>query len=160
MNGPTIVPNNAIELIKEEINNVIAIIRLFNGDCRYNTEEIDVIRKCIAIVDSKCFHPNEGISERIYNELEFKHYLTNGFITSKLAAKLANQNENILLETEIDLGIDLQSRFQSIINESIAEDGRSVHKLPELIRQLIRIRGKSEQYQRSALKEILDRNLE
>ncbi|CAF2830990.1 unnamed protein product [Rotaria sp. Silwood2] len=146
VNGPTMVPTNAVMLTKEEINKVVAVIRLFNGDCHYNTEEINVIKKCVAIVESNAFHEKKTKSEEIHNELESRHYLTNSFITSKLATQLANENDRILLETEAELGIDLQHRLHSIINESISEDAEIVWRLPELIKQLIRIRGKSEQY--------------
>ncbi|CAF2090386.1 unnamed protein product [Rotaria magnacalcarata] len=158
INGPTMAPINA-EIVKaDEINNIVAIIRLFNGDCHYNNQEINVIKKCVGIVERDRFHQNKAISEEIYSELESRHYLTKGFITYKLANKLGVESEKILVEIEAKLSIDLQSRFYLIIKESIAEDAENVWKLPGLIRQLIQIRGKTIQYERSILKEILDKN--
>ncbi|CAF4584990.1 unnamed protein product [Rotaria sp. Silwood2] len=126
VNGPTMIPKNAIQLRKEEINNVITIIRLFNGDCRYNTEEINVIKKCVAFVDRTCLHQSKTISEQIYSELESRHYIVNSFMTYILASKLIDRNEKILLEIEINYGIDLQSWLHSIIHESIADDAESI----------------------------------
>ncbi|CAF4397517.1 unnamed protein product, partial [Rotaria sp. Silwood2] len=126
VNDPTMIPKNAIQLRKEEINNVITVIRLFNGDCRYNTEEINVIKKCVACVDRNCLHQSKIISEQIYSELESRHCIVNGFMTHKLAYKLIDRNEKILLETEINYRIDLQSRLQSIIHGSIADDVESI----------------------------------
>ncbi|CAM4943621.1 unnamed protein product [Rotaria socialis] len=160
VNGPTMVPKNAIELRKDEINNVITIIRLFNGDCRYNKDEVNVIKKRVAFLDRYCFHETKAISEKIYRELESRHYIVKGFMTRKLASKLSDQNETMLLEIEINHRIDLQSRFHSIIRDSIIDDAESIWTLPKLITQLIQIRGKSEQYHSSELKDILDMNLE
>ncbi|CAF4497659.1 unnamed protein product [Rotaria sp. Silwood2] len=158
VNGPTMVPTNATLVPKDEINNIIAIIRLFNGDCHYNTEEISVIKKCVAVVDRDYFHQDKAKSEQIYRELESRYYLTKGFMTYKLTNKLVDESQKILPETEAKLGIHLQSRLHLIIKESIAEDADSVSRLPGLIRQLIQIRGKTVQYERSILKEILDKH--
>ncbi|CAF1375327.1 unnamed protein product [Adineta ricciae] len=155
IDGSIMIPINAPKLTKEE-KDVATIIRLFNGDCHYNMNEIDVIKKCVALVESDRLHEDKAISKRIHTELESKHYLMNNFITSNLAIKLANSNDQILLETENQFRIDLQNIFHSIINESIVGDVKKVYELPGLIKQLIRIRGKSDQYQSSTLKTVLE----
>ncbi|UJR12494.1 hypothetical protein I4U23_016669 [Adineta vaga] len=48
VNGPTMVPINTVELTKEEVNNTIAVIRL-----------------CLAVVDSDCFHKDKKISKGV-----------------------------------------------------------------------------------------------
>ena len=156
VNGPTMAPINAVPLTNDEITNIITIIRLFNGDCRYDTEEIKVIKKCLGFVERDRLHRNTAISEQIYSELESRNYLMKGFMTPSLINKLSNPNEKILLKTEVEQEIDLQSLLHSIINDSIAEDAESVWKLPRLIKELIHIRGKSEQYHTSDLKRVLE----
>ncbi|CAF3995284.1 unnamed protein product [Rotaria sordida] len=159
VNGPTMVPKTNIILKEKEIHSVITI-RLFNGQCRYKEEEIPMLKKCVAFVDKHCLHEDKKISEQVYNELEDRDYIVHGFMTYKLASKLTNQNERILVETETHYEIDLQNRFHSIIHESIAEDVKSIWRLSSLIRKLVQIRGKSEQYQTSELRNILEMNPE
>ncbi|CAF1198957.1 unnamed protein product [Rotaria sordida] len=159
VNGPTMVPKTTIILKEKEIHSVITI-RLFNGQCRYKEEEIPMLKKCVAFVDKHCLHEDKKISEQVYNELEDRDYIVHGFMTYKLASKLTNQNERILVETETHYEIDLQNRFHSIIHESIAEDVKSIWRLSSLIRKLVQIRGKSEQYQTSELRNILEMNPE
>ncbi|CAF2238525.1 unnamed protein product [Rotaria magnacalcarata] len=160
VNGPTMIPINSVILTKEEIINVITVIRLFNGESRYSREEIEEIKTSIAFVDKYCFHNDKQISEQIYNELEYKNYLSNGLMTDRLVARLNSPNEQILIRTEIDYRIDVYSRLHAIIGASIADDVDTVSKLPELIMRLIKIRGKSEKYQKSELRDIFNKNLE
>ncbi|CAF1373734.1 unnamed protein product [Didymodactylos carnosus] len=87
VNGSTIISEDATDLSQEEMIKVITVIRLFNGVSRYNEEEIDVIKKCLAVVDCGYFDKDAARSKRIYDELESKHHILNGFMTYKLAAK-------------------------------------------------------------------------
>lgn len=153
----TIIPTNAIGISQEDYK-ILLLIRLFNGECRYENTEIQDIKKYIAYVGSYNFDKKKEISERIYGELRFKHYLSNHFMTYKLAAKLAKENEKIVIDFEKELPqeLDLQKYFRSIVDQSIAADAKDVWEIPWLIKELVRIRGKSEQYHRSSLKEILD----
>lgn len=157
VNGPTMVPQNGAVVSKDEMNNIIAIIRLFNGDSHYSNEEIAVIKKSVAFVERDYFHQDKIKSGQMYSELESRHYLTNGFMTYRLTNKLGDESQKILPEIEAKLGINLHSRLRGIVKESIAEDPDIASRLPGIIRQLIQIRGKSMQYERSTLKEIFDK---
>jgi len=159
VNGPTMIPLNARKMSEEEIH-ILTIIRLFNGDCHYDKEKIKIIKKCLAFLDKDQFHQDKQKSEEIYVELESKYYLVKGFMTQKLNDKLCDPNTRILPELETRLDINLQKQLLIITKNSIAEDVADVWRLPELIRQLIQIRGKTIQYARSGLKEILDANRE
>ena len=157
VNGPTMTPLNARRMSKEE-SNVMTIIRLFNGDCHYNEEEIQVVKKCLAFVGKDQFDQNKEQSEQIYNELESENYLMKGFMTQKLSLILSEPNAKILPETEARFSINLQQNFVLITKNSIAANVDDVWKLSSLIRQMIQIRGKAVPYARSALKKIIDTN--
>ena len=149
--GPTTIPCRANIISDKITKKCLVLLKFFNGECMYQEDEIPFLESCMGKI-KLIFQ--ESIFQGLNEKLNKSKNLNKGFLTNMAQIELTNKSKFPNFEqNEME---EINNKIETVISDSIATDYESLSYLPSLALKLINMRGRSHEYEQSAIYKIIN----